>query len=333
MPLLKGKTGSALGAVGTVRNFMNLVKEIDFDEVRDRAEQPPRTLVIAVDTQRGESAADQMFGQGTRTGVDLKAWTEGESIDAARWDAIVVFDPDGAGLLDKVRRGTGARKAQNVYFLAQRREGGDDPVEQLRDEICAEFTELAPSYGRYYPGWRSAAVRAILDDTARANAQFSFISNIPAVVPFLGGIIAASADLIVLTKNQVMMCYKIAATYDRNLGDQVALMRELAPVVGSGFLWRTIAREAAAFIPLAAGTIPKVAIAYGGTIAVGRAAEYYYRHGKKPTKEQLRAIVEPAAELVKTLPLPGREGNGSVQQPAATDQLGETQKIEVVSGD
>jgi uncharacterized protein (DUF697 family) len=331
MPLLKGRGGGALGAVGTVRNFMNLVKEIDFDEVRDRAEQSPRTLVIAVDTTRAGEAADQLFGTGARTGIELKAWTEGESIDGSRWDAIIVSDPDGAGLLDKVRMGAGVRKAQNVFFLAQRREGGDDPVEQLRNEITAELPDLAPSYGRFYTGWRPAAVRAIIDETAKANAQFALVSNIPAVVPLLGGIVAASADLIVLTKNQVMMCYKIAAAHDRDLGNQIAIMRELVPVVGGGFLWRTIAREAASFIPLAAGTIPKVAIAYGGTIATGRAADYYYRYGKKPSKEQLKAIAEQATEIAKSLPLPGRDQDGSEQKPGTTAALDETQRIDIVS--
>jgi uncharacterized protein (DUF697 family) len=331
MPLLKGKAGGALGAVGQVRNFMNLVKEIDFDEVRERAEQPPRTLVIAADTLLAEDAASQLFGSETRNGVELKTWTEGDSLDGSRWDAIVVYDPAGAGVLDKVRKTIGARKADHVFFLAQRQPGGNDPVTTIRAEIASELTDLAPSYGRFYADWRPAAVSAVIDDASKANAQFALVSNIPAVVPFFGGIVAASADLIVLTKNQVMMCYKIAAAHDRDLGNQMAILRELVPVVGGGFLWRTIAREAAAFIPLAAGTIPKVAIAYAGTIATGRAADYYYRFGRKPSKEQLKTFALQAGEAAKRLSLPGREKEPSGDHSENGRQLDDTQKIDVGS--
>jgi uncharacterized protein (DUF697 family) len=330
MPLLKGKTGGALGAVGQVRNFMNLVKEINFDEVRERAEQPPRTLVIGAETSLAEDAAIQLFGQETRDGVELQSWTEGQSLDGSRWDAIVVYDPAGAGILDKVRKAIGARNADHVFFLAQRQPGGNDPVTTIRSEITSELSDLAPSYGRFYADWRPAALGAVIDDASKANAQFALVSNIPAVVPFFGGIVAASADLIVLTKNQVMMCYKIAAAHDRDLGNQMAIMRELVPVVGGGFLWRTIAREAASFIPLAAGTIPKVAIAYAGTIATGRAADYYYRFGTKPSKDQLKSFALQAGEAAKRLPLPGRDKDASGEQSANGRDMDETQKIDVV---
>src|SRR5699024_11012998 len=112
------------------------------------------------------------------------------------------------------------------------------------------------------------AVRAIINETSKANAQFALVSNASAVVPIVGNLMTVGADLVVLTKNQVMMCYKIAAAHDRELGNQFAIIRELSPVVGAGFIWRTIAREASAMIPLAAGTIPKVAVAYAGTTAI-----------------------------------------------------------------
>ena len=327
MPLFGGKGSGALGAVGAVRGFMNVVKEIDFDEVRDRAEQAPRSLVIAADTASAADAASRIFGEGVRAGVETRAWAEGSAIDGALWDAVMVHDPAGAGILDKVRKSVGARYASRVFFLTQAQAGGNDPLEQLRAEVTAELTDLAPSYGRLYEAWRPAAVRAIIDETAKANAQFALVSNIPAVIPLLGGLVAASADLIVLTKNQIMMAYKIAAAHDRNLNDQMAIIRELTPVVGAGFLWRTIAREAASFIPLAAGTIPKVAIAFAGTVAAGRAVDYYYRFGKKPTKDQVKSFALQSGEAAKRLPLPGKsagaEGNG---QDGSQD---ETQRIDI----
>jgi uncharacterized protein (DUF697 family) len=109
----------------------------------------------------------------------------------------------------------------------------------------------------------------------------------------------------VLTKNQVMMLYKLAAVFGRDLGDQRGILQEVLPVVGAGLAWRTLAREATSLLPFAAGTIPKLAIAYAGTIAVGRAAEVYYRTGLKPTREQMRAFNRQALERLRRLDLPG----------------------------
>ena len=315
---LLGKSGE-MGAVGTVRSFMNVVKDINFDEVRDRAEQAPQTLVVGTDEGVAEEAAAQLFGDSARVGVEQRIWRDGDTVDVSRWDAIVVFDPTGAGLLDKVRKAVGAGSDDVVFFLAKSQPGGRDAAEALRSEITETLPALAPSYGRFFEIWRPAAVRAIIDETSKANAQFALVSNIPAVIPILGSIVSASADLIVLTKNQIMMCYKIAAAHDRELGNQIGVIRELTPVVGAGFLWRTAAREAAAFIPLAAGTIPKVVIAYAGTMTVGRAADYYYRFGKKPTKDQLAQFVESATALAKKLPFV--RGGGDAQRIKAEETL------------
>ncbi|MFM9107006.1 MAG: hypothetical protein ACKOWF_09950, partial [Chloroflexota bacterium] len=142
----------------------------------------------------------------------------------------------------------------------------------------------------------AAAAKVPIDDTAVANAQFALVSNIPAILPIVGGLAAAGADFIVLTKNQVMMIYKLAAIYGRDLHDQTRIIQEIAPVVGVGFAWRTLAREAAGFLPFAAGTVPKVAVAYAGTAVAGRAAEFYYRTNRKPSQEQVRQYAQQARD-------------------------------------
>ncbi|MBW3633144.1 MAG: hypothetical protein KY456_08950, partial [Chloroflexi bacterium] len=110
---------------------------------------------------------------------------------------------------------------------------------------------------------------------------------------------------IVLTKNQVMMLYKLAAVHGRDLRDQRGILQEVLPVVGAGLIWRTIARQATTWMPFAAGTIPKLAIAYMGTMAVGRAAEFYYRTGLKPTKAHMNQFTRQAAVRLQQLNLPG----------------------------
>lgn len=301
MKMLKG---GPIGAVGTVRSFMNVVKDIDFEETRNNAEQVPSILVLASEGELVQKAANLLFGEDDRNGVVARAWADAEQdFDPTRYDVVIVYDPDGTGLFDTVRLATANRRdTSNVFFLSENLTKGADPVQDVRFEILEMLPEMAPAFGRFYSLWRKAAVNAIVDQTSRANAQFALVSNIPAVIPVLGGLISAGADLLVLTKNQVMMCYKIAAAHGEDLDNQFAIVRELTPVVGAGFLWRTAAREAASFVPFAAGTIPKVAIAYAGTLTMGKAADFYYQYGSKPSRSQLKRLRDQAVELAYKVP-------------------------------
>jgi uncharacterized protein (DUF697 family) len=185
--------------------------------------------------------------------------------------------------------------------------------------------DRAPAFGRALPAFRPAAAKQVIDETAAANAQFSLVSNIPTILPIVGNIAAAGADFIVLTKNQVMMLYKLAAVYGRDLRDQRGILQDVLPVVGAGLFWRTAARQAATWLPFAAGTIPKLAIAYVGTMAVGRAADFYYRTGLKPTRSQMDQFTRQAVELLRQLDLPGvrrvLKKNGKVSERTADSQL------------
>ena len=70
---------------------------------------------------------------------------------------------------------------------------------------------------------------------------------------------------------------------------------------------------------VAAGTIPKVVIAYAGTYSAGRAADFYYRFGKKPSAEQLSAFTKQASEIAKQLPFLAK-GEASSANGAHDDQ-------------
>jgi uncharacterized protein (DUF697 family) len=315
MPSFK-PAGNALGAVGSIKNFMNVVKEVDFEEIRARAEQVPGIIVVSENEEDARSAAIRLFGDRPERFVEVKGVTDPVRLDGARYDLIVVYDPGQSRLLERIKKAVGGDHSTQVAFLAAHLPDGKNPEEQLRAEIVAAKPELAPGLGRFFPSFRQVAARAVMDETAKANAQFALVSNVPTVIPVLGNLIAAGADLIVLTKNQIMMCYKIAALNGRDLHDQSAIIAELAPVVGAGFLWRTAAREAAAFLPLAAGTVPKVAIAYAGTMAIGWSADFYYRMGKKPTRTQVNEFLKRANDIAKALPAFAKEH--APRRPEAT---------------
>ena len=114
----------------------------------------------------------------------------------------------------------------------------------MRADILKRNAERAPAFGRALPVFRAAAAKQVIDETAAANAQFSLVSNIPTILPVIGNIAAAGADFIVLTKNQVMMLYKLAAVFGRDLRDQRGILQDVLPVVGAGLVWRTVARQA-----------------------------------------------------------------------------------------
>jgi len=295
-------------ALGVARNFMSVVKEIDFEEVRERAESSPRFVVIAPQEEEAREAALAIFGSTNDRDIEIRAANRELAFEKSRFDGVIVADAGRTKLLEDVRRYVGSSGAVKV-FSYDVNSSATDPAEHLRLQITSQLPDLAPALGRFYERFRTAAVKAIVDESAKANAQFALISNVPAVIPILGGFVSAGADLIVLTKNQIMMCYKIAAAHDRDLADQVGVIRELVPVVGAGFLWRTLAREAASFIPFAAGTIPKVVVAYGGTFSVGRAADFYYRFGKKPSAQQAKEFSRQAMEIARQLPFVRNAGH------------------------
>ncbi|MGI9254107.1 MAG: hypothetical protein ACR2J8_10190 [Thermomicrobiales bacterium] len=285
-----------IGAVNNLKTMMNVLREVSFDDIREDALRTPRMLIFGPTAYDARWFADQLLGvEGGEKAItrDLS----GSIDDLGTYDLIVVYDPDGdaerVGLNQRIRAlgmtppifrhgGLGAHEAARI--------------DALRLEIARRMGDRITAVGRAFPAMRAAAAKVTIDETAVANAQFALVSNIPAILPFVGGFAAAGADFIVLTKNQVMMIYKLAAIYGRDLSEQTRIIQEIAPVVGVGFAWRTLAREAAAFLPFAAGTVPKVAVAYAGTTVAGRAAEFYYRTNRKPSKEQLAQYTEPARD-------------------------------------
>jgi uncharacterized protein (DUF697 family) len=83
--------------------------------------------------------------------------------------------------------------------------------------------------------------------------------------------------------------------------------------IGAGFVWRTLARQLVGLIP-GLGILPKVAIAYAGTYAIGRAALEWYNTGRQVNRQDMERFFREALErgkaLARTLaeraPKPGR---------------------------
>ncbi len=177
------------------------------------------------------------------------------------------------------------------------------PDPEARERLFAALVRAAPEValplGRRHPLVREALAEHLIRDASRVNAQFAAISSLPASLPLVGGLVGDMADMIVLTKNQVLLILKLAGLYGRDLELSRELIVEITPVVGSAFLWRTTARALIGLLPPILGLLPKTVVAYAGTFVVGEMARYYYRFGRKPPPELVRDLRQEGQRLAR----------------------------------
>jgi uncharacterized protein (DUF697 family) len=151
--------------------------------------------------------------------------------------------------------------------------------------LAAVPRERHVALAREFPPLRPIVSLSLVDETARANAGFAFTTGVAETVPVLSAPLAVG-DMVVLTKNQLLMCYRIVLAHGRN-GDPRTLIGEIVGVLGSGLLLRQAARQLVGLIPVL-GLVPKVAIAYAGTWAVGRAMLLWASQGRDVTRDAVR---------------------------------------------
>ena len=147
------------------------------------------------------------------------------------------------------------------------------------------------SLARHLPAFRESISRSMVDDTALANAVYSFGSGILEVVP-IANIPLNVADFMVLTKNQALMAYKMALAMGLT-ADFGQIMPQLAAVVGGGFLLRQTARGLIGLIP-GFGLIPKVAVAFAGTYATGEVIYRWCAFGERVKGTALKSLYDGA---------------------------------------
>ena len=154
---------------------------------------------------------------------------------------------------------------------------------------------------RALPVFRPTVAAKLTVDCAVVSLKVAGASALADHVPILGlvlGGIASAGDTIAITALQMNMLLHIAAAYGRR--PDVARLAELLPVVGGGYLWRSLARELSGFIPVA-GIAVKAGIAYAGTLIVGQAAAYFYETGTPMGSEKIGAAYREAVERAKDL--------------------------------
>ena len=174
----------------------------------------------------------------------------------------------------------------------------DNPGATVTD-ILRGNEDIGLALARQFPVFRGPVVDHTIHAVARANALFAIATALPDVVPSLIELPWAfgefASDTVFLTGNQIRMAFLIAAACGKEVGfgDQKAAILSIA---AGAFGWRALARELVGKIPLGGGLIPKGAIAYAGTYAVGKSLELFYRGDGSLTKAQRRTVYREALD-------------------------------------
>jgi uncharacterized protein (DUF697 family) len=296
--------------------FWNIVREVNLDAIRRRAETPVRVMVVG-DTPDREAMAALLLGSSAPPHpllslADPDGLRGGTSSDGADIALLVSRDGDFPAPLAAARDLLVSRKVPVVTVLVgpvgyldaftRRGEHTRIVVSSLdtdeRDTFARKlFDAVAPdtrvALAREFPGLREPLFEQLIDETSRANASYAFSTGLAEIVPVLD-VPLNVGDIIVLTKNQIIMAYRIALAAGKQ-GKPRDVIGEMAGVLGGSLIFRQIARELIGLIPVV-GIIPKVAVAYGGTWAIGRAVALWAVGGGENARRSLQRLYETGLE-------------------------------------
>lgn len=179
----------------------------------------------------------------------------------------------------------------------------DAPAASVRRILEKREDLTLPLARKLYP-FRQEASKRMIRSVAKENALFCLATALPDIVPSVlslpWAIGAYGSDSAFLTVNQVRMAFLLAAASDHEVGYKEQ-RSEVASIAASSFGWRALARELVGKIPMGGGLVPKAAIAWAGTWAVGLSLERLYRLGYEFTREERRAVYEEAYEHGKQI--------------------------------
>ena len=312
-------------------NLFKLVREIDLGAIQRESERRFRILVLGDEALTTALAEGLSEGDG-KTGVH--PWLERRSLgspgDLSGFDLALLVRGDieyvgeyvgehtgerGTGLeaqLDALHKARIPVVTVVVSPTAETQVGAELPRDAETARVLLPDTEpgtltqkLAPALLKVAPGdlrlalarglppLRVAAMRALIEETARANAIYTASTGLAAVVPVLN-VPLGVADIFVLTKNQLVMAYKLALAGGKG-GKPQDVMGEIVSVLGGGFFFRQVARELIGFVPVV-GILPNIAVSYAGTWLIGQSVQLWVLEGKKLKVSEMRRFYDAALE-------------------------------------
>ena len=280
--------------------MLTLLREIDLGALRSEADRR-FTLSISGDPGGARALAEQLSATPGRIGLHpYISLTDAPNTTSADLQVFVTRRQESPPL----RSGptltvylTGGEPLPVGADLPHPGEAGRVVLAELNEKSIREtltpalLRALPPTLhlalARQLPVVRPAVVRGLIDEAARTNALYAAGTGVAEIVPVLN-LPLNVADTLVLSKNQLVMAYKVALAAGRT-GSAQELMTEIVGVLGGGLLLRQVARGLVGLIPVW-GVVPKVAVAYAGTQLIGTAAALWATEGREVSPDELRAL-------------------------------------------
>ncbi len=329
---------SRLAGLGSI---FNTLREVDLEAIRRSAEELFH-LALVGEVGAGKTTLIRQMRSGGREGEQLPAFVGEYDLPAAPpgnvTAAILVIDASqplrengphlvlerlcGQGVpilvcLNKADQVAGQREAVLAAWQASTLAVGTWPAaptvfisaldrQMLLREFVPAVLRLMPgrelALARALPLFRKPVTQRLIEETSLINAGYSLTSGLAETVPVLN-LPFTAGDMVMLTKNQAIMAYKIALAMGLP-SDWRETLPQLAAVIGSGFLWRQLARQLVGLLPVW-GLLPKVAIAYAGTRVVGSAITYWAATGERLSpqalQERYRQVLRQGREVARRL--------------------------------
>ncbi len=138
---------------------------------------------------------------------------------------------------------------------------GTNVIERLIPKVARLAKDFEIVLARKMPVFKEAVADRLVKRTAAENSVIGVAVFIP------------GADTPILTANQIRMVMKLALVHDQDIDFE--RIKEIIATLGSALVFRTVARTACGYVPVLGWAI-KGGIAYGGTIALGKAVDRYF---------------------------------------------------------
>lgn len=227
-------------------------------------------------------------------------------------------DPSAPASVDLVLYNEGIRAPREAYVLYR-----DDPSATLT-AILHDHSDFELPLARQFPGFRRQIIDRIIQAIARENALFAVTTALPDMIPNLVELPWVfgewASDTAFLTANQVRMAFLISAACGKEIGLGAQKGQMLSIGAAGAFGWRALARELAGKIPFGGGLVAKGAIAYAGTVLVGKGLEFLHREQVDFPRDLRRQTYKDALERGREIAqgwLPERFRKSPSQKPAA----------------
>ncbi|MEJ5250719.1 MAG: hypothetical protein HPY54_07430 [Chthonomonadetes bacterium] len=289
-----------------IREILQISKELSTEEIRALAEKPFRIALVGSPT-RTHDVSEQLLEGLSPAERDRSRQHLICSTHLPDEPADIVIDCGGS---------TETILGEHYQWLLP------EQNLQVARRIITDMPGLAIALARRFPLFREPAAEHLIREASRVNGQIAMLSAIPGVIPIASAFLppAAVADIVLLTKNQILLLLKIAAALGLSYHTRDRL-KEIVPVVAGAMGWRSLAREFVGIVPGGVGVLVKGAIAYAGTYVVGRSAYWFWTTGEQLSKKQKEKIYRQMLEEATHVLTPPRSSSPTdeAERTSSTD--------------